>query len=401
MKTLFEKLSILILSSMLFLFCKADNTAPNEKIPVLITVVSGENQPGDDGKKLEAPIVVKVSDPENNPLANVRMTFSVIGGGGTVDNNSVRSDSEGFASSYWTLGNGDDHILKVSVTDDVYSTEAVYVFAQTEIDIDYSWIRNVSFPQLFGRAVIHDNRILETNHYLVFSDASSDDAKIRFAKMAEEMLFEVFQVFGIQSGEEVGIRESNKYTKPTIFTNVRTSFPYGAFAFRSGYICPAFDSQTYLQFSDYLRSIHRLDLKHETVHLIQFLVGLDNLPNLWPDVWFSEGLAVLISNNRPPVATIQEMNEWRQIPGNENPITIKDFNNYPTYGRRWYYMFGTAVKYLLDEKGHGKTFTDVLEMFRYMASSRRGFAHAFEIYMGISVQYYEDNFWDLITKYLE
>ncbi|MFC1726137.1 hypothetical protein ACFL4T_10960 [candidate division KSB1 bacterium] len=400
MKTLFEKLLILLISIVIISCRSAGNTAPEEKISAVLNIVSGKNQPGDNGEKLKEPIVIKVTDSENNPLENIQITFSLIDGGGTLDDHSVPSDSGGFADTYWTLGNGDEHILKVSVTDDEYSAEAVYIFAQTEINIETRWIKNVSFPSLFGRAVIHDNRILETDHYLIFSDASSDDVKIRFAKMAEETLYEVFQAFNIQSGREVGIIESNRFTKPTIFSNVNTSFPYGGFAFNAGYVYYAFDSQTYLQASGSLREIYRPDLKHETVHLISFLVGLDNLPNLWPDVWFSEGIAVYISNNRPPVANIQELNEWRQIPGNENPLTVKDFNNYPTQGRRWYNMFGTAVKYLLDEKGHGKTFTDVLEMYRYMASSRAGFAAAFEMYMGMSVQYYEDNFWDLITGFL-
>lgn len=111
-------------------------------------------------------------------------------------------------------------------------------------------------------------------------------------------------------------------------------------------------------------------------------------------------MAVYISDNRPPIANMQELNEWRDIPANDNPIKVHEWSDFPSGGRRYYNMFGLAVKYLIHEEGHGKTTTDVLEMYRYMHSSMNGFADAFEKTMGISLQYYEENFWDLITDFL-
>lgn len=268
------------------------------------------------------------------------------------------------------------------------------------LNTEYEWISDIRFPSLFGRNVVHDNRILESDNFLLFSDKSSDIAKIQFMDIAEEAFNEVLQAFNLLSEEEIGIFSTNVNSKPKLFSNVDTYFPYGGFAFKTGYIYYALDSETYLGWTQYLRDISRLDIKHETVHIIQFLVGLDNLPNLWPDVWFSEGIAVYISDNRPPVATMQELNDWRQIPANDNPIKVHEWEEYPQGGRRYYNMFGLAVKYLLDENGHGKTTTDVLDMYRYMSSSGNGFADAFEKYMGMSLQYYEDNYWDLITEFL-
>jgi hypothetical protein len=63
------------------------------------------------------------------------------------------------------------------------------------------------------------------------------------------------------------------------------------------YVYPALDSPSYPWASARARENYRRDVKHETVHLIQFLAGLDNLPDLWPDVWFSEGMAVSLSDN--------------------------------------------------------------------------------------------------------
>ena len=268
-------------------------------------------------------------------------------------------------------------------------------------DSKYEWTSDINFPMLFGLEVTHDNKILESNNFLLFSDHSSDASKIQFMDIAEETFQEVLLAFNLLNGDEIGIIDSNIHSKPTLFSNVNTYFPYGGFAFKTGYVYYALDSETYINWSDNLKSICRLDIKHETVHIIQFLVGLDNLPNLWPDVWFSEGIAVYISDNRPPIANMQELNEWRQIPGNDNPIKVHDWDKYPPQGRRYYNMFGLAVQYLLNENGHGKTTTDVLNMYKYMHSSRNGFADAFEKYMGMSLQYYENNFWDLITNFLD
>jgi hypothetical protein len=270
---------------------------------------------------------------------------------------------------------------------------------QILLDSEYKWISNISFPGVFGQEVIHDNRILESNNFLLFSDHSSDDSKIQFMDIAEETFQEVLQAFNLLNSEEIGIIDSNILSKPTLFSNVNTYFPYGGFSFKTGYVYYALDSDTYLNGSAYLKSIYRPDIKHETVHLIQFLVGLDNYSDHWPDVWFTEGIAVYISDNRPPIANMQELEEWRQIQGNDNPIRVHKWNDY-NEGIGYYNMFGLAVKYLLHENGHGKTTTDVLDMYRWMRFSRSGFADAFEKYMGISLQYYEDNFWDLITNYL-
>ena len=367
----------------------------------ILFVVSGLNQQGENGERLHEPVVIRVTDDENRPLVNVRLVGHVVDGGGALDDEIMYSDKDGCAQTFWTLGNGSEHIMKVTISDRDYSGESVYVFAQTTVDLNLGWVTDVSFPRLYDRDIAHDNRILESNHYLIFSDGSSDDAKVRFAMMAEETFYEVMQAFHIHSSEELGILQYNRNTKPKLFSNVDTVFPYGGFAFNTGYVYYAFDSQTYLQWPEHLKTIYRADIKHETVHIVQFLVGMDNLPNLWPDVWFSEGLAVYISNNRPPPANLQELNEWLQIPENDNPIKVHEWEDYPYGGRRYYQMFGLAVKYLIHENGHSRTTIDVLDMYRYMASSRNGFADAFEKFMGMSLQYYEDNYWDLITDFLE
>jgi len=403
MKSILKSISLLSFSIIIVFSCTHDKSSSVEDITAVLHIVSGENQPGENGETLNDPVVVRATDVNDISLEGVDLYFTIVEGGGTLNPQNMQTDNEGLSEIEWTLGTAPDHILKVYVDDLMYTAEPVYVYAQTDLAIETKWISNINFPRLFDKNVAHDNRILESNHFLVFSDGSSDEAKIRFSKMAEETFYEIMQAFHIQSGEELGILNWDKTTKIKIFSNINTNFPYGAFAFNTGYVSYALDSQTYLQLPDLYKENYRRDVKHETMHLLQFLLGLDNLPNLWPDVWFSEGISVFISNNRIPPANIPELNEWRQVPGNENPIRVHDWHNLPipeNQGGRYYPMFGLAVKYLLHEKGHGKTYDDVLDMYKYMASSYLGFPDAFEKYMGMSLKYYEDNFFTLITDFL-
>ena len=381
--------------------CKKEDPGPNG--PLILNVVSGGYQAGDDGQMLPEPIVISLTNAEGNPLPGIPLEFSIVIGGGNLSpgtkSSRVLTEEGGLAQVRWVLGHDSDHILKVALAEPDGFTEPVYVFAQTDVQFNMKWTSGHRFPPLFGQYVSHDDRILETSHYLIFSDESSDDAKVRFAKVAEETLHEVFNAFSISESSELGILQDNSDTKPKLFSNVNTSFPYGGFAFRTGYVYYAFDCAQY-ESSPYLREGFRADVKHETVHVLSFLCGLDNLPNLWPDVWFSEGIAVYISNNRPPPANLAELEEWRSIPANDNPIKVHEWEDLPSGGRRYYNMFGLAVEYLLSENGQGKTTGDVLDMYRWMFDTEEGFARAFELHMGMSLQYYEDNYWDLITAWL-
>lgn len=399
-----------LLAVFLITGCQKEDPGPTG--PLILTVVSGGYQAGDDGQLLPEPVVVSLTDAEGTPQQGIALEFSIVTGGGSLSpemkagttspgtsSSQLLTGGGGLVQVFWSLGYGSDHILKVELAEPDGITEAAYVFAQTSVQFDMQWTSGHRFPSLFGQYVAHDDRILETSHYLIFSDESSDDAKVRFAKVAEETLYEVFDAFNISESSELGILQDYPDTKPRLFSNVNTSFPYGGFAFRTGYVYFAFDCEQYAS-SPYLREGYRADVHHETVHVLSFLCGLDNLPNLWPDVWFSEGIAVYISNNRPPPANLAELEDWRNIPANDNPIKVHEWEDLPSGGRRYYHMFGLAVEYLLSEDGHGKTTTDVLDMYRWMHDTEEGFARAFELHMGMSLHYYEDNYWDLITAWL-
>ncbi len=188
MRKIAEIVSILFIQ-LTVVFCTGPKiTTPPEQISAELSIVSGRNQTGADGETLPEPVVIMVTDHEEKVLENVQINSIIIDGGGSLDSDSFLSDSSGLVEIHWTLGNGPEHVLKAAIHDEDFSGEPVYVFAQTEVDVELKWTSGIEFPRLFGREIAHDNRVLESNHYLLFSDESRDDAKVRFAKIAEETL---------------------------------------------------------------------------------------------------------------------------------------------------------------------------------------------------------------------
>ena len=70
-----------------------------------LSAVNGNNQPGRPGKTLHNQLHVQVSDVYNNPVAGVPVSFSVVSGGGTIEQTSDISDYAGLATAgRWSLG---------------------------------------------------------------------------------------------------------------------------------------------------------------------------------------------------------------------------------------------------------------------------------------------------------
>ena len=68
-----------------------------------------------------------------------------------------------------------------------------------------AWISGITFYN-DGQDIPHDGRIYETDHILVFSDASSDAVKMKYARMAEASFRELLSAFDIPDAAEPGIR---------------------------------------------------------------------------------------------------------------------------------------------------------------------------------------------------
>ena len=91
----------LALSSLL-LSCGDGGTGLSEQIDVII--ISGDGQSVDVGGTLPQNLVVRASDADGNAVGNVNLLFSVVQGGGSLGTTAVTTDTQGTASSTWTLG---------------------------------------------------------------------------------------------------------------------------------------------------------------------------------------------------------------------------------------------------------------------------------------------------------
>ena len=277
----------------------------------------------------------------------------------------------------------------------------------------YQWISGIPF-YIDNDKIEHDDRILETDNFLTFSDASSDEIKIIYSQMAEDAFNEIKQAFEIQSSEELGILSGDRSTKITIFSDRYLN--HSNMAFPVGFLLIALDSPIasswYGGDQSKLRDWYQRTVKHETMHIMQWLFGLDWDSRLswsqrwgrtWPEFWFSEGIAEYISGGSfQPIETINQVNAWHEDPDHINPIRIHRSNDSPVPDSRigeYYPMFGLAIRYLLDEKGLDKSFVDVKEIYWDMRNTV-SFRESFEKYMGISVMYYEEHFFELITDFL-
>jgi hypothetical protein len=102
------------------------------------------------------------------------------------------------------------------------------------------------------------------------------------------------------------------------------------------------------------------------------------------------------------VESVSQVSEWKRDENHVNPVTIRMLGVDVPAGEnpgRYYPMFGLAVEYLLDAKGRGRTLLDVKNMLTDMGRGA-SFSSAFQTYMGISVDAYRAQFYDLIEGFL-
>ena len=254
----------------------------------------------------------------------------------------------------------------------------------------------VEFRDHYRRKLPCDNKVLESKNILTFSDASSDEVKIEFSRMAEVSLSEIKALFIIDS-LDLGIVDL--HTKITIFSNRHKN--YEQHATLKGFLLMALDNPFWETWGGGIegpefKAYYQRVVKHEMMHVVQFMMGAVAV-----DVWFREGLAEYVAGGTFALITDwEEVDEWRQDPDHVNPISIHENSDYPSSASSSYYqMFRLAIRYLLDPKWHNRTIMDVKNLFLDVADGML-FADAFEAYMGMSLKYFENNFYRLIKEYL-
>ena len=97
--------STLVLIAFSATACGSDSKGPEKAgPPATLTVLSGSGQEGESGETLTDALVVKAVDAQGRPVPRALVMFAVTSGGGTLTASLDTTDTEGVASTRWTMG---------------------------------------------------------------------------------------------------------------------------------------------------------------------------------------------------------------------------------------------------------------------------------------------------------
>jgi hypothetical protein len=255
----------------------------------------------------------------------------------------------------------------------------------------------------------HDGSPYESEHFVVYSDGASLDARERLAALAEEVYIEVIDEMGVDPATMFKFPADQD--KVDLYANRHNVVEGGgARAYYAGVIIWSFDHEASREATD-VRTV-RTTLKHELIHVVEALlkgrfvgdVAVSD-PRRMP-VWFSEGTAEALSGGTAggPPRTLDQIDCLIADYGRINPIAWRvdlpfsqlEPGAYPNY---YYPMAQLAVEYLLDPNGLGKSPEDLAAVMLDMGDDVP-FAEAFETHIGISQSDYETQFFTLMDGYL-
>ena len=135
--TISRGIGLTFIVMLFFIACtKHSDVAQNPQSPqyeaASITIVSGNDQTGQGGCSLTDPVVVRITDTDDQPCEDILVYFHVVEGGGRVVGEAgVMTDSLGRAEIRWEIGSGYNGI-EVRIMDGCYRASPRYVLAEGE-----------------------------------------------------------------------------------------------------------------------------------------------------------------------------------------------------------------------------------------------------------------------------
>lgn len=250
-----------------------------------------------------------------------------------------------------------------------------------------------------NRAWRHDCEPYLSDHFTIYSDGSSTEAKDTLARLAEAVFSDLAVEFQIASEAELGFSPGYTYY---IYAQKNIT-PKVAEGYRHGFLIAAVDSPE--RPTQRYPASYRYLMRHELTHVFQF--SLIDCPGnaewpYWLDIWFSEGQAVVVGGGyRRP--TLQQFHAWFSDPTHINPVRIQRRSDLPDIDRlgEYYQMFALTYAYLVDAtRGHGASMGDLRDLFQYMKDGDT-FHDAFQRALGIAVYSLKDNYMDIMEAYLD
>jgi len=246
----------------------------------------------------------------------------------------------------------------------------------------------------------HDGQPYSSTYCIVYSNDASYEMKRQMAEIADERFRQIMQLFNFHDVSD--FRYPPGGSKIEIYIN-RNHSESIAWAYWGGFIITIRSSDIVGHWYNYTVYTTR----HELTHIFEFLI--EGREGLGTDVWFKEGIAVhvgcLEDTGWQTIENLSELESWisqnQNVPGQGNPIKIHQNEDLPPGGdwHQYYRFFELAVRYLLDSRGMGKSFKDVLNLF-YDLRDGKPFPVSFQDNFGIRVSDFEDEFYSRLRTYL-
>jgi hypothetical protein len=246
----------------------------------------------------------------------------------------------------------------------------------------------------------HDGQPLASSYCIVFSDEASQEMKRQMAAIVDERFSQILQLFDFR--DVSSFRYPPGGSKIEVYIN-RNHTENIAWAYWGGFIITIRSDDIAGLWYD--RAVYTS--RHELTHEFEFLI--EGREILGADVWFKEGIAVYIGcleyTGWQRINSLSELESWisenRNVPGQGNPVRIHHDEDFPPGAdrHRYYQFFELAMRYLLDPRGMGRSYRDVLGVF---LDSRDGvpFAASFQDHFGVSLASYELEFHNRLRGYL-
>jgi hypothetical protein len=247
----------------------------------------------------------------------------------------------------------------------------------------------------------HDGNPVESENFVIYSDAASMEARQKLSEICEDALTTII--------ERLGITDVSIFRFPPDRNNKIHIYAYknynpqtwGGQAYYGGYMIYSLDNPYRSQYTVLDKYIPIV--KHEMMHVVQTLIIGANDERVYS--WFAEGIAIEISDDvfYTKIDTQAELDNLISTYGMLNPISIQYSSTYPNIegiGTSYLYpIFWLAVRYLTDPAGQGGSFYDVRDVI-IDAANGVPFRTSLENRFGISFSDYEDQFFDLMNDYL-
>src|SRR6476619_2895018 len=105
--------------------CKDSSTPPELSQPAKLTLVSGDNQSGN-GALLPTALVVKITDPRNEPVSGVAVSWTTSDPTASLSAVTASTDADGLATAKWTLGASAGRQTVTVTTPSIPGAQAVF-----------------------------------------------------------------------------------------------------------------------------------------------------------------------------------------------------------------------------------------------------------------------------------